>query len=444
MDEKEKKSSADLIVDKIKESNSQILQLTEKTTEEFKSVGDKIVLALKESSENKAKDEIKSLEDKLANKEAEIKSLRSGHGISKVEVKSLLSKAFSENINDNKFSIKNVRSFIEQKSNGVVGFDAKRGGIFLKQPEIYGEVVNLFPRAKGISALIKNIDVRSDVVVRRKDNSKTAIYETLENKVAQSTKGNEYTEMTIEQKAQSVKIPVSAEMLKEIQRGETSFDLVSEQVNDLVDLYNYKKDQLVVVKSIEKSQAIASVVKKSLTASADSTNGLWGFADILACLTKFEKFYRTPNMVFVADQSYLDKVFAKVAADGHGNMEYFEFNNGFTSLKSANGLIRLVGVDSEFFANYKKFDNNLAPTSNIATTGFDFNGNATANGGKVLGMFVDLSKTMLLCEDQDIFEVGLYQDAKDTFNQEAFFGLYGSYGLGIILEASMGILVHKN
>jgi len=445
------KNGADKIVEKLEENKSQIqnlaektTELAEKTTEELKSVGDKITLGLKEAFEGQSKEEIKSLKDQLANKEEEIKSLRSGHGTSGIEVKSLLSKAFSQCTSQDKFDITNVKSFMEEKSNGVVGFDARRGGVFLKQPEVYGDVINLFPRPKGISSLIKNIDARANVVVIRKDSSKTAIYQTLENKTANSTNPNKYTSVEIKQTAESVTIPVSSEMLQEIQRGSSSFDLVSEQINDLVDLYNYKKDQSIVHVAIKKSQDAESVVKKSLTASNDSSQPEWGFADILACLSKFEKYYRSPNMVFVADQAYLDKVFAKVATDGHGNMEYFEFNNGLTNIKSSSGLIPLVGVDSEFFANYKKFDNNLAPTSTTITAGFDFNGGSSANGGKVLGMFVDLNKTMLLSEDQGIFKVGLYQDAKDTFKQDAFFGLYGSYGVNVILEASMGVLVHKN
>lgn len=443
------KTSAEVIVEKLDETKSQVQSLAEKTTEEMKSIGAAITSGLKEAFENKSKEEIKSLKDEMANKDEELKALRSGHGVNSasadgLEIKSAISKGFAEATTDNSFKVTNIKSFLEQKSNGVVGFDARRGGIFLKEPKVYGEVINLSPRAQGISSLIRNVDAMSDVIIKRKDYSKSEILQVIENQVSTNKKGGEYTEIKISQIGEKVTIPVTSDMLREIKRNQLSFDLVSNQINDLVDLYRFKKDKLVVDKAIAKAQLSGALVRKSLTNSASATDSSWGFADIIKAYSAFPQFYRSSNVVFAADQNYLDKVFAKVASDGHGNMEYFNFTNesGFTSLKTANGTIKLVPVDGSFFNGYKLFDDSLEATNSLATGGFNFSG--SDNGGKVLGMFIDLNKSMLLSEDLNAFEVGLYSDAKDLHKEEAFFGLSGSYGTDVILEASMSFLVQKN
>ena len=89
------KNGADLIVEKLSENKSQIESLSENVVNEFKSVGDKITLALEAKATKEAQEEIKSLKDQIANKDNKIAALSSSGGVSavakEVEEKSLTS-----------------------------------------------------------------------------------------------------------------------------------------------------------------------------------------------------------------------------------------------------------------------------------------------------------------------------------------------------------------
>jgi hypothetical protein len=447
------------VVNKLTETldqNNEALKLSAKAVEEIKSLAasqvessakivDAVMSGFKAMTETKETEEKKSLEVQVKNLEAKLQSYRAGEGSaaskdSQVEeFKSEFRNAINLKTKSDGSFILPLKEVVELKS-GVVGFDARRGGLLAKPGYVVPGLLEDKPLAKGISSLIPTIDNAHNATLTFKDISNLNLIQSYENKPAENTKQVIFTQKEIKPFVYKAKIPVSSDILHLNSKGQLSTDIVTEYINSCVDLFNYKKDLTVVTNVIADSGATGNKVNKVLTAASNAVV----INDILNAYSALSPFYRTGSVVFAADHKLIDKIFQQVGSDGHPLMEYYTYidGQGLTNIKTPNGAVKIIPVDTDFFKGYKAFNDNFSVSSTDVSSGY--NTANTGNGGKVLGMFIDTQKSIFGIEDSSYFEADLLLEKKDPYNEEAFFGVKGAFNYKTKLEASISLLINKN
>jgi hypothetical protein len=438
------------------EQNNKALELSAKVVEEVKSLAasqvessakvvDAVMNGFKTMTETKETEEKKSLEVQVKNLEAKLQSYKAGEGSSASkdsqveEFKSEFKNVINLKTKSDGSFILPLKEVVELKS-GVVGFDARRGGLLAKPGYVVPGLLEDKPLPKGISSLIPTIDSAYNATLKFKDISNLSLIQSYENKPAQSTKEIIFTEKSIAPIIYKATVPVSTDIVHLNSRGQLSTDIVAEYINSCVDLFNYKKDQTVILDVIADSGETGNKVNKVLTASSSAVV----INDILNAYSALSPFYRTGSVVFAADHKLIDKIFQQVGSDGHPLMEYYTYidGQGLTNIKTPNGAVKIIPVDTDFFKGYKAFNDDFSVSSTNVASGY--NTANTGNAGKVLGMFIDTQKSIFGIEDPSYFEADLVIDKKDPYNEEAFFGVKGAFNYRTKLEASISLLINKN
>lgn len=424
---------------------AEVKSLTQSATEALVKSTEAVEAGFKAMAETKETEEKKSLEIQVKNLEAQVQSYKAGQG-SYASNDSLVEEFKSEFKNVIALKTKSDGSFIlplkevvELKS-GVVGFDARRGGLLAKPGYVVPGLLEDKPLPRGISSLIPTIDSPHNATLKFKDISNLSLIQSYEKKPAQDTKEIIFTEKDIKPFVYKAKVPVSSDILHLNSKGQLSTNIVSEYINSCVDLFNYKKDQTVITNVIADSGTTGNKVNKVLTAASNAVT----INDILNAFSALSPFYRAGSIVFAADHKLIDKVFQQVGSDGHAMMEYYTYVDaqGLTNIKTPNGVVKIMPVDTDFFKGYKAFNDDFTVSVTDITSGYNISN--SGNGGKVLGMFMDTQKSIFGVEDASYFEASLLSDNKDKYNEEAFFGVAGAFNYKTKLEASISLLINKN
>lgn len=383
MTTKEQKSSADIIVEKLQESQSQISELSEKTTEELKSIGDKIVLGIKEGFESKSKEEIKSLEDKLANKEAEIKSLRSSHGVSKIkndlEVKSLTNLA-SALASQKKVSIDSE----EYKS--IRFSDATTTGNFNDASPKMGEInVNL----QSNVGILNDIDIMpaqnsndGSLAWDGYDESLVDMFDANEMDAAQLSQTVKDSLIKLNMREVKAKMVISSKVIQNVLSNGSQVDNLNRNLSSLERRYDRKLATQVFKDIIAKVND--SSVSKVASTTAEAPANAQTREDLRLFPTSLKVQYVSTSVMYVS-RAFLNALYAKEASDGHLPTEQFIFGaNGVVSYVTAERAIPVRVFEHAQIGTYKS----LADGTTDITADY-INGSAT-NTGKLLAFIGDL------------------------------------------------------
>lgn len=389
MTTKEQKSSADIIVEKLQESQSQISELSEKTTEELKSVGDKIVLGIKEGFESKSKEEIKSLEDKLANKEAEIKSLRSSHGVSKIkndlEVKSLT------NLASALASQKQV-SIDSEEYKSIRFSDATTTGNFNDASPKMGEInINL----QSTVGILNDIDVMpaqnsndGSLAWDGYDESLVDMFDANEMDAAQLSEAVKKSLIKLNMREVKAKMVISSKVIQNVLSNGSQVDNLNRNLRSLERRYDRKLATQVFKDII--ANANYSLVSKVASTTAEAPANAQTREDLRLFPTSLKVQYVSTSVMYVS-RAFLNALYAKEASDGHLATEQFVFGtNGVASYVTAERAIPVRVFEHAQIGTYKS----LADGTTDITVDY-INGSAT-NTGKLLAFIGDLKHSYKL------------------------------------------------
>lgn len=378
----EVKSGADLIVEKLDETKSQVQELSEKTTEELKSVGDKIALGLKEVFESKEKEEIKSLKDLLANKEEEIKSLNSGHGVSEkkyeVEVKSLTSIASKlqnkESIDINSEEFKSIR-FSDATTTGGFNDASQRMGIIdvNKQP-----VVTILNDIDVMPAIALN---EGSVAWDGYDESLIDMYDANEMDAATESEVIKKSLIKLAMEEVKAKMIISSRVIQNILSSGNQVSTLNRNISAL----NARYDRKLAAKVFQ--NIIAGVNDGNIGKLASTTNDAPADAQAREDLRLFPsqlKIQYVNSSVLYVSRSFLNALFSKEASDGHLAVEQFTFSdNGIQYFITPEKAIPVRVFEHSQIGNYLS----LADGSTSITADYVKGGE---NTGKILAIVGDL------------------------------------------------------
>ena len=108
------------------------------------------------------------------------------------------------------------------------------------------------------------------------------------------------------------------------------------------------------------------------------------------------------------DRAALHEIYLEPGNDGHLKIEQFDYSTGIAALRTAEGIIPLIGVDSSFkvadianndgFANYTPFSGSVAASALAGYTPslYASASGATDNEGKAVAVLADFSKAYSL------------------------------------------------
>lgn len=386
MSEQEKKSGADVIVEALKENKSQIETLTEKTTEELKSVGDTIALGLKEAFAAQSKDEIKALKDTLANKESELKSLRSGEGLSvvkrEVEEKSLTSIA-SKLHNGGKVDL----SSEEYKS--VARFSDVTSVGYSNPNIMMNEEINI--NALSVVTILSDIDILSAVADNDKtiswkgyDESLVDIFEANETDPAALAELVKNSLIELGQRKVKASMPFSDDVIIASMNG-SKLQVLSRNFGALERAYDRKLAKNVyqdVIKNALAGTANLDGGARFESTTADAPADAQAREDLRLFPSKLKIQYATTATLYVS-RAFINALFAKETTDGHLAVEQFIFSNGIRRYVTPELDIPVRVFEHAQIGTYKSLVDGVADITADYINGGD-------NTGKLLAFVGDM------------------------------------------------------
>lgn len=448
-------------------------------------------LEIKTELKSQIETEVKSLEAKLAQAEESSKksiekieeAINSGFksasekksSFSESEKKELVasliaptnlkSPVFSASEQNNKF-FKNgqYKAFINTSDNS-------HAGVFFNGETQLGNIIEKLATINPVIDLVRNIttgDVEGQL-------THTLIDRSAPNSVRgkMSVEGSGGTEM---KKLKAKKISfylskytaynvITSEFYNALQAGQYNIDILQEEFAAIEE--NDKKIKASSIFNGELSDGTKGIkgiipsVQEGSTANA-STNirrylsaaqGVFTFDDFDKYIQSFKTPYTlNPSFSVLIDKGILASMFRLVGSDGHQLTERFEYVNGLIRIKTAQGLIRVIPIDTntvagnvdenDGFGNYSKFNDDFTANAAKVTTGFV--GTAATDAGKlacVAGLFND-AYTLV---NSSFVKVGVDANFKDELlDGEMIMGKV-SYAAGnISKQEALGVAILKN
>lgn len=375
------KTGAELIVETLDENKAQIQALAEKTTEELKSVGDKIALGLKEAFEGQSKEEIKSLKDQMANKDEELKALRSGHGVGKKESKEEEHKAL-------------VTFASKLKSEGKVDLNSEEyKAIRFSDPTSTGygqgtiEVGEIETNKQPIVTILNDIDVLPAVADNDKtiswkgfDESLVAVYESNEMTAAQVSEAVKNSLIELAQRKVKAMMPFSDDVIIAATSGR-QLPVLNRNLSTLEKVYDRKLAANVfqdIIKAVN-----ASAVGKVASSVAEAPATAAAREDLRMFPSSLKVQYVSTSVMYIS-RAFLNALYSKEASDGHLATEQFVYSNGITYFVTPEKAIPVRVFEHAQIGDYKS----LADGSTAITSDY-VNGSST-NTGKLLAFVGDL------------------------------------------------------
>lgn len=318
-------------------------------------------------------------------------------------------------------------------------FDNVSTGFKVSDPTRISDVEIVGQPVSRISPFVNNVSAASNVIYDEFDTSYIDLYESKEYQAKETGEIIKWGQKIIKQDQRSVKVPVSDVVLHMNEANGFDIDPVSRLLSAIEEKYDLKKDKLIVTDYIAAAQTSTTRVNKSLTATANAIV----IKDILNTVSKLKPKYTNNlgNMRFLCDVAVVDDIFTEIGDDGHAMFEYFDYENKLAGLKTSRGVIEIVGVEGDFFKNYKSFDNNLDATTTTVTESYVIGG---TNEGKVAGMFVDLNATYTLVSSP-VSMLQIDNSFADQLTQGfVWAGKIGYFGGAVKLEEAVSMLIVKN
>lgn len=378
----EKKSASDVIVDKLEETKSQIKDMSKETTEELKSVGDNITSGLKEIFDAKNKEEIKSLKDKLANQEEEIKSLNSGHGVSEkrneVETKSLVSIASKlnnkEEIKLDSEEFKSIRFSDATTTGGFNDASPKLGMIDInKQP-----VVTILNDIDILPAVALN---EGSVAWDGYDESLIDMYDANEMDAATESEVIKKSLIKLAMEEVKAKMILSSRVIQNVLANGSQVATLNRNISAL----NSRYDRKLAAKVFQNIIACANNgnIGKVASTTNDAPADAQAREDLRLFPSNLKIQYVSGSAMYVS-RSFLNALFSKEATDGHLAVEQFKYSDsGIQFFVTPEKAIPVRVFEHSQIGDYKS----LADGSTAITADYV---NGGENTGKILAFVSDL------------------------------------------------------
>lgn len=415
-----------------KEISKEVLKSSQETSQSLKSVAESLdtltKLTVKSEEDKKAKEEaeevelIKELKSEIALINSKISAGNSGQiqGSSNrmVEKSQKFLKQFSDNVTNKSLtkhdSIENKDENSLFDSCGVfVGkslrtFDNSNAGAEVPEKRILGTIDINLQTVSPITSIVNNISAGSIVAgalgYKTYDESAVDIFESGEMVGKQETPNTVKGNVDIYVTMNAAKVRISDKTLHSVSGGEMAVNPLLREFMAIERKYEKNiakqilngKNELGIYGIFSTAQQSGSKIKVVETENLEKVT----LKDISSLGSNLKGDYLRGAAVLI-DRRALYELFYDEASDGHLKLEQIDYINGLAALRTPEGIIPLIGVDSSFlvadikdnngFGNYTPFAG-VVPGSQI--TGYTpsmYSGvpDATVNKGKVVAILAN-------------------------------------------------------
>lgn len=338
----------------------------------------------------------------------------------------------------------------------LVTFDNTGAGAAVPAKRTIGTVNINVQTESPITSLVTNINagaiVAGELGYRTFDPSLLRIYGSNENAGKTTSEDVKYSEVLIHVDQRSAKMPISDKTLHAAMSGEFTFNPINQNLVELE--RRYEKQIARDVLNGDGSNGISGLI------GASQATGFRGFAvesannnyvtlqDLARLGANLKKFYLN-NAVIIIDRAALYDLYFDEADDGHLRIEQFDYQSGIASLRTPEGIIPLIGVDSscldanvdsnDGFANYKSYKSSSTILSGY-TPKVGAPSSGTDNAGKLAAVIGDLSSAYSLARSS-VAQMGVDDSFSNLLTQGyTWAGKIGYVGGKVVNQEAFGVL----
>ena len=340
-------------------------------------------------------------------------------------------------------------------------FDNSDVGAFVPNTRILGELNINLQTVSPIVSLVSNINagaiVAGDMGYKTFDESLVDMFESNESEGKPTTEQIKRGEIIIHVAQQSAKIKISDKTIHSIESGELIGNPLMKLFGALENKYRKNIARQILnapatnqgIKGIFAMSQLSGSKMKTVETAADNIVTLKDLGN----LTSQIKIDYLRNSVMLVDRKILYEGYFNEAADGHLRLEQFDYSNGMIGLRTPEGVIPLVGVDSSYFdadvasndgfANYKSFAGAGTILSGYTPSQYAAVPGATDNAGKAVAILADWKMAYSLA-NSSVVRLGYDQSFGNMLvNGFVWGGKIGYVGGAPTVEEAIAILTVK-
>ncbi len=474
------KTPAEVIAENIEKSNaaavqnaevlSELAKSTQAIAEGLKTIVEKSVKdeelskSATEISEIRSEVEILKARDEARSKgfvagsteEAKIEKAKEGL---KAIASSILSKTKASSDSAVKLKETGLFNEIGILNKSLVTFDNTSAGAAVPAKRTIGTVNINVQTVSPITSLVTNINagaiVAGELGYRTYDPSLLRITGSNENAAKTTSEQVKNSEVLIHVEQRSAKMPISDKTLHAAMSGEFTFNPINQNLIELE--RRYEKQIARDIINGNGSDGIHGVITESQKSgfrgfAVESANDNYVTLQDLARLgANLKKFYLN-NAVIIIDRAALYDLYFDEADDGHLRIEQFDYTSGIASLRTPEGVIPLIGVDSscleanvdsnDGFANYTSFKSSSTILSGY-TPKVGAPSAGTDNAGKLAAVIGDLSSAYSLARSS-VVQMGVDDSLSNILTQGyTWAGKIGYVGGKVVNQEAFGVLYVK-
>lgn len=453
MDEKEleAKKLADALnaATEAKESAIATGEVLKSVTATLDKVAEAVVKMSETPKESEAVLEMKSQMALLVEQQKAANSGTSHSGEKVLEQKSLEAvKAFQDALinksavtfgkKDQEASAFNGCGILETKS--LQTFNNSNAGAFVPSKKIIGDLNINLVTSNPVTTIVNNISagaiVSGELGYRTYDNSKASIENTAEGVGAVESDEVKMGEIDIYVAKNSAKIKISDKTLHSSLAGEMLTNPLAQNLKAVDEQYE-KKIARKVLNGLE-TMGVFGIFPTALQSSfrgkavPTSTDNKVILSDLLLLTSQVKGAYLR-NAAILIDRAALHELYLEPGNDGHLKIEQFDYSTGMAALRTAEGIIPLIGVDSSFrvadiasndgFAGYTPFSGSVVASALAGYTPslYASASGATDNQGKAVAVLADFSQAYSLARSS-VVQVGYDQSFGNLLNDGFVWG----------------------
>jgi hypothetical protein len=341
----------------------------------------------------------------------------------------------------------------------IVTFDNTSAGAAVPAKRTIGTVNINVQTESPITSLVTNINagaiVAGELGYRTYDPSLLRITGSNENVAKTTSEQVKNSEVLIHVEQRSAKMPISDKTLHAAMSGEFTFNPINQNLIELE--RRYEKQIARDILNGNGSDGIHGIIAESQKSgfrgfAVESANDNYVTLQDLARLgSNLKKFYLN-NAAIIIDRAALYDLYFDEADDGHLRIEQFDYASGIASLRTPEGVIPLIGVDSscldanvdsnDGFANYKSFKSSSTLLSGY-TPKVGAPSSGTDNAGKLAAVIGDLSSAYSLARSS-VVQMGVDDSLSNILTQGyTWAGKIGYVGGKVVNQEAFGVLYVK-
>ncbi|MFT6842658.1 MAG: HK97 family phage major capsid protein [Psychroserpens sp.] len=463
-----------------RDASNEVVKSNKEITNSLNSVSESLTkltdLTVKSKEDEKKEDslELKSLKSEVALINSKILATKSGQITGRNEKITEKSKKFLEEfaekiINKSKNQYGSEGETKEKAAESVFdscgvleikslrSFDNTSAGANVPEKRIIGNLDINLQTVSPVTSLVTNIAagaiVAGSLGYKTFDESAVDIYEAGEMVAKQETPNTKSGEVDIYVTQNAAKLRISDKTLHSSNSGEMSVNPLLREFMAIEKKY----EKIIARKILNGDNALsilgifhsAHLVGSKIKKIATETSEIVTLKDLSILGLNLKGAYLR-NSAILIDRAVLYQVAQEEGDDGHLKIEQFDYSNGIAAMRTPEGIIPLIGVDSSYLAADIKDNDGFADYDSFTTPGTKITSGytsvptapgATLNTGKAVAILADFSEFYSLARSS-VVQTGVDNSFGNLLNDGYVWGGKIGYVGGKVTKQEAGVILY--